>query len=157
MFDIGSPELLLVAVIAIIVIGPKDLPKAMRILGYWVGRARSVMGQFRSGFDAMVREAELAELEKRWAAENERIMREHPQEPGKSLLPPGGSVIENDTAPVAGSVDTVVTTTGDAPIVVDAPAADRAEPAPVPDAATPQPFEPELPLAEQAAHSKRSA
>jgi sec-independent protein translocase protein TatB len=78
MFDIAPTELLLVAFVAVVVIGPKDLPKAMRFCGYWVGRARGVMRQFRSGFDAMVREAELEEMEKRWAAENERIMREHP-------------------------------------------------------------------------------
>lgn len=78
MFDIAPTELLLVALVALIVIGPKDLPKALRVLGYWVGRARGVARQFRSGFDAMVREAELEEMEKRWAAENARIMREHP-------------------------------------------------------------------------------
>ena len=79
MFGIDSSELLLVALVALVVIGPKDLPKAMRVVGYWVGRARGVARQFRSGFDTMVREAELEEMEKKWAAENARIMREHPQ------------------------------------------------------------------------------
>ncbi len=79
MFDIAPSEFLLVAFVALIVIGPKDLPKAMRIVGYWVGKARGVARQFRSGFDEMVREAELEEMEKRWKTENERIMREHPQ------------------------------------------------------------------------------
>ncbi len=77
MFDIAPSEFLLVAVVALVVIGPKDLPKAMRVLGYWVGRARGVARQFRAGFDEMVRESELAEMEKKWASENERIMREH--------------------------------------------------------------------------------
>ena len=77
MFDIAPSELLLVAVVALVVIGPKDLPKALRVLGYWVGRARGVARQFRAGFDEMVRESELAEMEKKWASENERIMREH--------------------------------------------------------------------------------
>ncbi len=77
MFDVAPTEFLLVAVIALLVIGPKDLPKAMRVVGYWVGRMRGVARQFRSGFDTMVREAELEEMEKRWASENERIMREH--------------------------------------------------------------------------------
>ncbi|SEL44191.1 sec-independent protein translocase protein TatB [Sphingomonas palmae] len=77
MFDIAPSEFLLVAFIALVVIGPKDLPKALRVVGYWVGRARAVGRQFRSGFDEMVREAELAEMEKKWKAENERIMREH--------------------------------------------------------------------------------
>lgn len=79
MFDIAPSEFLLVAIVALVVIGPKDLPKAMRVVGYWVGKARGVARQFRSGFDEMVREAELHEMEKKWAAENERIMREHPQ------------------------------------------------------------------------------
>lgn len=77
MFDIAPTELMLVALVALVVIGPKDLPKAMRVVGQWVGRARGVARQFRSGFDAMVREAELEEMEKKWKEENERIMREH--------------------------------------------------------------------------------
>jgi len=81
MFDIAPTELLLVGIVALLVIGPKDLPKAMRLVGYWVGKARGVARQFRAGFDSMVREAELADLEKQWASENERIMREHPPEP----------------------------------------------------------------------------
>lgn len=78
MFDIAPTELMVVALVALVVIGPKDLPKAMRIVGLWVGKARGVARQFRSGFDTMVREAELAEMEKKWAEENARIMREHP-------------------------------------------------------------------------------
>lgn len=81
MLDFNMSEMMVVAVVALLVIGPKDLPKAMRFVGYWVGRARGVARQFRSGFDAMVREAELAEMEKKWAEENARIMREHPPEP----------------------------------------------------------------------------
>jgi len=88
MLDIAPSELLLVAFVALVVIGPKDLPKAMRVVGYWVGRARGVARQFRSGFDTMVREAELEEMEKKWAAENERIMREHPQTPSDTTPDP---------------------------------------------------------------------
>ncbi len=82
MLDIAPSELLLVAFVALIVIGPKDLPRALRLAGYWVGKFRGVARQFRSGFDNMVREAELEEMEKRWAQENERIMREHPAPDG---------------------------------------------------------------------------
>ena len=78
MLDFNPSELLLVAVVALVVIGPKDLPKALRVVGHWVGKARGVARQFRSGFDSMVREAELEEMEKKWAEENARIMREHP-------------------------------------------------------------------------------
>ena len=58
MFDIAPTEFLLVAFVALVVIGPKDLPKAMRVVGYWVGKARGVARQFRAGFDEMVREAD---------------------------------------------------------------------------------------------------
>ena len=80
MFDVAPTELLLVAAVALIVIGPKDLPKAMRFVGQWVGKARGVARQFRSGFDTMVRESELAEMEQKWAEDNARIMAEHPPE-----------------------------------------------------------------------------
>ena len=87
MFDVAPTELLLVAIVALLVIGPKDLPKAMRFVGHWVGKARGIARQFRSGFDSMVREAELAEMEKKWAEENARIMREHPMTPTPAALP----------------------------------------------------------------------
>lgn len=74
MFDIGSSELLLIIVVAIVVIGPKDLPRALYKVGQVVGKARGMARHFRSGLDAMIREAELEELQKQWAKENERIM-----------------------------------------------------------------------------------
>ena len=113
MLDVAPTEFLLVAFIALVVIGPKDLPKAMRVLGYWVGRARGVARQFRSGFDEMVREAELADMEQKWAAENERIMREHPTSSigltaSDSAAPPA----ENETSPDNPSDES---TSGEAP------------------------------------------
>ncbi|GGE79290.1 Sec-independent protein translocase protein TatB [Sphingomonas prati] len=80
MFDIAPTELLLCAVVALVVIGPKDLPKAMRTVGQFVAKVRGIGRHFRSGFDEMVREAELKEMEETWAKENARIMREHPPE-----------------------------------------------------------------------------
>ena len=87
MFDIAPTELLIVAIVALVVIGPKDLPKVMRTVGYWVGRARGMARHFRSGIDTMIREAELEEMEKQWREENERIMREFPSDPGQVMLP----------------------------------------------------------------------
>lgn len=78
MFDIGALELLVIVIVAIIVIGPKDMPKALRLAGRWVGKMRRMSAQFRSGFDAMVREAELEEMEKEWKARNAKIMVESP-------------------------------------------------------------------------------
>lgn len=81
MFDIGSSELLLIVIVAIVVIGPKDLPRALYKVGQIVGKARGMARHFRTGIDAMVREVELQELEKKWSEQNKRIMAEHPPEP----------------------------------------------------------------------------
>lgn len=80
MLDIAPSELLLVALVALVVIGPKDLPRVMRTVGHWVGRARGMARHFRAGFDEMVRQSELEEMERKWASENARIMAEHPPE-----------------------------------------------------------------------------
>jgi sec-independent protein translocase protein TatB len=116
MLDVAPTELLLVAVVALLVIGPKDLPKAMRFVGKWVGKARGVARQFRSGFDAMVRESELAEMEKQWAAENERIMREHPPTPTAALPAP-----DADAEPVAHFEPAAHDPADDAPVMVEQP------------------------------------
>jgi len=68
----------MIAVVALVVIGPKDLPRVMRTIGEFAGRARGMARHFRSGIDNMIRETELADMEKLWKADNERIMREHP-------------------------------------------------------------------------------
>lgn len=75
MFDIGASELLVILIVAVVVIGPKDLPLAMRVAGRWIGKIRRVSAHFRSGIDAMVREAELEDMEKKWKAQNKDIMR----------------------------------------------------------------------------------
>jgi len=85
MFGVDTSELLLIAVIALVFIGPKDLPRAMRTVGHWVGKVRGMARHFNSGIEAMVREAELEEMEKQWREENERIMREFPGNPDVML------------------------------------------------------------------------
>ena len=61
-FDIGWPELLLIGVVALVVIGPKDLPRALRTAGFWVRKARTLSREFQSSVDQMIREAELDEV-----------------------------------------------------------------------------------------------
>ena len=78
MFGVDTSELLIVAVLALLVIGPKDLPGVMRTVGSWIGKVRGMARHFTSGVETMIREAELEEMEKRWREENERIMRDFP-------------------------------------------------------------------------------
>ncbi len=114
MFGIDSAELLIIAVVALVVIGPKDLPRVMRTIGQFIGRARGMARHFRSGIDTMIREAELEDMEKQWKANNDRIMREHPPATGESdwgasvpeALPPSPPPAElppPDPAPAAES------------------------------------------------------
>jgi sec-independent protein translocase protein TatB len=62
MFDIGWSELLVIAVVAIVVVGPKELPKLMRSFGFYAGKLRRAAADFRRQFDEAMREAELEEV-----------------------------------------------------------------------------------------------
>lgn len=84
MFDLSISEIAIIAIVAVVFIGPKELPRALATAGKWMAKGRGVMANFRTGLDAMVREAELQEMEKKWASENERIMQEHPALPDDS-------------------------------------------------------------------------
>ena len=61
MIDIGWMEMLVVAVVALLVIGPKDLPRALRTVGHWVGKVKGVAREFQSSVDDMIRESDLEE------------------------------------------------------------------------------------------------
>lgn len=62
MFDIAWTEMLVLMVITIVVVGPKDLPKVVRAVGRWMGKVRAMAGDFRASLDQLAREAELEEL-----------------------------------------------------------------------------------------------
>jgi sec-independent protein translocase protein TatB len=62
LLDFGWSELMLIGIVALIVIGPKDLPKALRVAGFWVRKARTLSREFQSSVEQMVREAELDEM-----------------------------------------------------------------------------------------------
>lgn len=75
MFGIDSSELAIIALVALLVIGPKDLPRVMRMVGNWIAKGRAMSRHVRAGFDTMMREAELEDMQKAWAAQNEAIMK----------------------------------------------------------------------------------
>ena len=86
MLDIGWDEMLFTAMIAIVVIGPKDLPRALRTAGQWIGKVRRVSGHFRTGIETMIREAEMEDMEKQWRMQNEAIMAAHPPSAADAAL-----------------------------------------------------------------------
>lgn len=107
MFDVGASELLVIVIVAVLVIGPKDLPLALRTAGRWIGKMRRISAHLRSGLDAMVREAEMQDMEAKWRDQNARIMAEHPGEDMAPLgvptqdVTPADSAGANDAAPAA--------------------------------------------------------
>jgi sec-independent protein translocase protein TatB len=64
MFDIGWSEMLVIALVALVVLGPKELPGALKTFAYWMKQARKLAREFQSGIDDIVREAELDEAKK---------------------------------------------------------------------------------------------
>jgi sec-independent protein translocase protein TatB len=114
MFDVGASELLLIVVVAVVVIGPKDLPLALRTAGRWIGKMRRMSAYFRSGIETMIREAEMEDMEKKWREQNEAIMKAHPdiaaQDPVQAHdlpgLPPAASAEAALAAPSAPTAPT---------------------------------------------------
>ncbi len=95
LFDIAPSEMLLTAVLAVVFIGPKDMPRALRTAGKWIGKMRRVSGHFRSGIENIIREAELEEMEQKWREQNEAIMKAHP-----TIDPaPAGHLLAGEPAP----------------------------------------------------------
>ena len=103
--DIDPSEFLLTAVVAVVVIGPKDLPRAMRTVGKWLGKMRRVSGHFRTGLETMIREAELEEMEQKWREQNEAIMK---------ASPPAIAALPSEVA-AAGPTEPLAPTAHDAP------------------------------------------
>ena len=95
MFGVDTSELLVVAVIALLFIGPKELPAMMMKVGRWVGQMRGYARHFTAGIQNVIREAELEEMEKKWREENQRILAQYPADaeypepaPVMTSLPP---------------------------------------------------------------------
>lgn len=64
MLDLGWTEILVIGVIALVVVGPKDLPRVLRYVGYWVGKARSMAREFQRAIDQYSKEADLEDVKK---------------------------------------------------------------------------------------------
>jgi sec-independent protein translocase protein TatB len=64
MFDIGWSEFVVIAVVALIAIGPKELPGVLRMVGQWMGKARKMAAEFQGQFQEAMREAEMADIKK---------------------------------------------------------------------------------------------
>ena len=102
MLDIGWTELLAIAVLTIIVVGPKDLPKVLRTVGHWTAKARSITREFQNSLDDMTRQADLDDIKRE---------------------------IDATTYNNVGSLENVIDPTGTADRVVDLPETSTPSPA----------------------------
>ena|SRR5215204_3137151 len=80
MFGVDTSELLVVAVLALLFIGPKELPRVMMTIGRWMGRLRGYARHFTAGIENVIREAELEEMEKTWREQNLQILTQFPSD-----------------------------------------------------------------------------
>jgi sec-independent protein translocase protein TatB len=147
MFDISWSHLMAIAVVALLVIGPKDLPRVLRALGRWAGKARAVAREFQSSIDQMIRESELEEVRK----EVEQVAStDIGHEIEKSVDPKGELQTSLQSPELTDAVNhptgTITTTTGTGEVAeaagTAAPAAESA-PSPEPPAAAPAGPQPE--------------
>jgi len=140
MFDIGWQELFIVAILAIIVIGPKDLPRAVRTVMRAIRKLRSMAGEFQSGLDEVAREAELDDIRR----EANKIAHYDVTKEIKDNLDPDGEI--EKAADLDGAVretmtEAKTTSAVDAPVTAAPPPppsepVTTAEPAPQPAADT---------------------
>ncbi len=123
MFGVDSFELLIVAVLALLFIGPKELPRVMLQIGRWVGRLRGYARHFTAGIENVMREAELEEMEKKWREENQRILAQYPSD---------ANYPEPDAVMTTGAPDTMPPIADEAQpdLPLEAPAAPDDDPRP---------------------------
>ena len=153
MFGIDSSELLLIAIVALVVIGPKELPGLLRTWGRWMAQMRGMASEFRGHVDEMVRQSDLDEVKKQLTASSgldlqsldpTKEIRSHIQEgmaEGEKAIAEGKSVFDNplaepESAPQI-AVETPAETSVEAaaepvPAVAETPPVVTAEEAPVP-------------------------
>lgn len=136
MFDIGWDELLVIAIVALVVIGPKDLPHAFRLAGRWMARARTMAREFQSHVDELMRESELEDLKREISdvprpqimdeIDSELMSGQLPAKPlAQSSLKPGEKLVAPGTGEAA-------LTDGAVAAVSDAAPADAATLPPIP-------------------------
>jgi sec-independent protein translocase protein TatB len=156
MFGIDSSELLLIAIVALVVIGPKELPGLLRTWGRWMAQMRGMAAEFRGHVDEMVRQSDLDEVKKQLTASSgldlqsldpTKEIRSHIQEgmaEGEKAIAEGKSVFDNplaepESAPQIAAetlaetpAETLVETAAEtAPVAPETPTVVTAEAAPV--------------------------
>ena len=171
MFGIDSSELLLIAIVALVVIGPKELPGLLRTWGKWMAQMRGMASEFRGHVDEMVRQSDLDEVKKQLTASSgldlqsldpTKEIRSHIEQgmaEGEKAIAEGKSVFDNPLAEPESAPQIAVETPAETPLETPAetapaapetPSVVTAEAAPV-SVPGPVPVPPEEPVQEKPA------
>src|ERR1700686_2840362 len=144
MFDIGWGEVLLIGIVALIAIGPKELPTVLRTLGQWMGKVRRMAAEFQGQFQEAMREAEMADLKKQADDLNSTVSDVTNFDPMASTK----KEMERASAmPEEGKTEPAKTESDKPDASAQAPASSP-EPTPLPEIDVPLP-EPPAPISEQ--------
>jgi len=122
MFDISWTEFLLIGVVALIFIGPKELPAVLRTLGQWTRRIRSMAADFQGQFQEAMREAEMADLKKQVDDIARDIKSYDPLKDVRSDIETAGRDIQSSLEKPATETTAPEVTTADTPALPDAAA-----------------------------------
>jgi|SRR5262245_5025618 len=155
MFGIDSPELLVIAIVALVVIGPKELPGLLRTWGKWMAQARSMAAEFRGHVDEMVRQSELDDVKKQLESSTGALDFKSldPTKEIKGAIQEGMAEGEKAFAEAKTTFDNPLAEPESAPQIA-AEAAPAVEAAPAPEAAPP---EQAPPVAEEEKPAKAAA
>jgi sec-independent protein translocase protein TatB len=124
MFGIDSPELLVIAIVALVVIGPKELPGLLRTWGRWMAQMRGMAAEFRGHVDEMVRQSELDEVKKQITSATTGVGFEDldPTKEIKSAIQEGMSEGEKALADAKSTLDNPLAEPESAPQIAAEPA-----------------------------------
>jgi sec-independent protein translocase protein TatB len=154
MFDLGWGKIVIIAVIALVVIGPKELPAVLRTVGQWMGKIRRMAAEFQGQFQEAMREAEMADLKKSIDAITDAtrgigsgfdplssvtkdIESAFKEKPSETPSPPAVTGEPAGTAAAAPAPTTEPSVAAEPPVTIEAPVPAEPAPAPVAEAAAP--------------------
>jgi sec-independent protein translocase protein TatB len=140
MFDLGWGELLVVGVVALVVLGPKELPNALRTVSNLTRTARKLAGEFQSGINEIVREAELEDARK--AAQS--ISKGSISQAIDKAVDPGGEM-KSAVADVGKDVKSISSPASVGPVIPPSPVIDPSPTKPAPAVSAPEPAQIEAP------------
>ena len=149
MFDLGWSEMAVIAVVALVVIGPKDLPVVLRTVGQYVRKARAMAAEFQSGIEQMARETELEQMRKEIEAAQQNV-----QTQAAAVTEQIEKALDTPAEPPSPTADPPMSIP---PVTEAAPAMEPGEPMPASETLSALPPQPAAPATAETSTNARPA